>query len=639
MTSAHNNSFRRSINLLNANLVFVIAASFLEINMTNWGVLFILAQAVVKIVFYSGMYGMFVELASGESIVTGINKLKSNAKDYWKLYTLIVLLHFVIFLIFFLYLPYIPALMKLIHLFLTIFISALIVIVFVSKKYLKPLGLAKRKVMVKARDAVILLLLYLILIAYSILPLITDIHVSRFVIISLFFRAYISSLFFLYLAHLVINNYPEIRQSFAFKNELYLINPIEGGGVFFHWVMYFMLRGQPPPAWITILKALTPERYHIRVFNRAIWHPCYFASGKLVGISCSTTNNSPEAYKLAKEFKKRGSTVIMGGLHVQAFPQEALEYCDSVVLGEAEGIWSQVIEDYENHCLQKEYYPREDESAYQRIHQYQRNLSSNVIQSCIETTRGCKYNCYFCALRNMKLSHHRKPVSEVIDLVKRLGKKNKTFTFLDNNLYSDPEYLRELFQALKPLKIKWLAASTLEIAEDDTLLSLAKESGCCLLYLGYEIAPGMKEQKQGGKLSMAQQYLELSHKIQKKGILIRAHYILGFDFQGLKSFWDLFIFNLRLRPLLLALFILTPLPGSPFFNHILPQNRIKTLNWRNYNVGNLVFKSEKIPAFFLRQPFYSFYLLFMFIFTTKFGWIVGVLLVLNCVLIIVNVFP
>lgn len=634
MRSFRNSLSYRSLSILSSCLLFVGIATVLELPIISsfipmavrrsiLGGVGIVGLAIFKIYFYSGMYGVLLEIVSGEEIVFSYRKFNANAKRFWKIYVLVAFLPFVTYFLLFALWPQGKMTLSSVTSYGDILFNGLLVYLLVLQKYLKEFNLPQRSASLPTEDALFLLFLLLANISVYNLPLFFDLPPFRFERLSVVFFQYSHILVFLCLAHIVLGRYPEIRERFTFGSELYLINPSGGGALWF--LASFFLRNHPP--WFVVLAALTPERYHIRKFNRIFWHQRYFASGKLIAISCYSTN-SVEAYKIAKEFKKRGSTVIMGGPHVMFVPDEALEFCDSVVVGEAEGVWPQVIMDYENQCLKKKYFPRDDETAFQKVHQFLLNSPPEIIKDFLETTRGCKFHCYFCAIPNLgRTCLRKKPVSEIVELIQKIQPKYQLINFLDNNIYSDPAYAKELFLAIKPLRIKWSASSSIDIAQNEELLSLAKASGCRMLLFGYEISAESQEQSQGGKFAMAKKYLELTRKVQKKGISIKAHVIAGFDADNLRSLWKLWVFCLRVNPLQTGLSILTPLPGSLFFNDALMQNRILNLNWRNYAAQHPVFRFKQLPLGFFSQYFYSVFLFFFVLLSSSSGRIIFIIYV------------
>ena len=356
----------------------------------------------------------------------------------------------------------------------------------------------------------------------------------------------------------------------------------------------------------------------LALIYRALWHKRYFTSNKLVAITCYTCN-SAEAYRIAKGFKECGSKVVMGGPHVSYLADEALEFCDSVVIGEMEGIWKDVIKDYENGELKAKYMGGATQDYHKEVHQELLNSPPNVIKGFLETTRGCKFKCHFCTVPSLSDgSLRKKPVFEVVELIKKIKHKYKYVTFIDNNIYNDPGYAKELFKALKPLKIKWGTQCTIDIAKNDETLRLARESGCSALLIGFEISGKSEDKMLGGKLAMAEKYLQYAKKIKQMGIKIKAHYIFGFEHDNFKNLVGMWKFCLKLNPFVSVFSILTPLPGSQFYHDMLKENRIMNLNWRYYGLQSPVCKHKNMNFIHLTL-FYRFIFLFFLFSTSKFG--------------------
>jgi radical SAM superfamily enzyme YgiQ (UPF0313 family) len=173
-------------------------------------------------------------------------------------------------------------------------------------------------------------------------------------------------------------------------------------------------------------------------------------------------------------------------------------------------------------------------------------------------------------------------------LIKKIKPRYSNVTFIDNNIYSDPAYSRELFIALKPLKIRWSSQCSIDIAKNQETLKLARESGCDELLIGYEVSGGSSEKNQGGKFAMAQKYLEYTNIIKKAGINIKGHFIFGFDSDDFKTLLQLWKFCFSIMPQFTIISMLTPLPGSGVYRDMLAQDRIINLNWRSYALNRLV---------------------------------------------------
>jgi len=433
-----------------------------------------------------------------------------------------------------------------------------------------------------------------------------------------FMFSYIHVFEFIFCSLGILDNYPQIKEKFISSKEIFLINPMAadivqsfGFRIFVPW---------HPPAFV-VLKALTPKTYKFREFNQVIWHERYYKNNGLVCITSFTTN-CYEAYKIAKEFKKRGAKVVMGGPHVTYLPNEALAFCDSVIIGQAEGVWRQVISDYEQGTLKSQYKGPANEEDYALVHQELLNAPPNITKDFLETTRGCKFRCHFCSVPALSGGQVRtKSINDIIDLVKKLKPHYPLIKFIDNNIYSDPGYAKELFVALKPLNIKWKSACTIDIAKNEETLKLARESGCDGLFFGYEVSGGSLEKNQGGKFAMAQKYVEYTQIIKKSGIKIAGSFIFGFDSDNLRSF-----FQLSVMPDVSHVAMLTPLPGSVLFREMLTKDRIINMNWRSHDYNRLVVRHPNMDHRWVSFLFPA--LRIFFLVTTNFSGLMVLVIIL-----------
>jgi hypothetical protein len=371
------------------------------------------------------------------------------------------------------------------------------------------------------------------------------------------------------------------------------------------------------PFVFVVLKALTPQGYSFREYNRTPWREDLYQGGSLVAITC-LTSNAIEAYKIAKEFRKRGSKVIMGGAHVTAFPDEALEFCDAVVIGPAESVWTKLVEDYEQGCLKRTYAAPPTCEGYEKVLSFLSAQSAEVIADCLETTRGCKFNCYFCGGGHLKVGHHTHAVDLVVDLVKKVSKYRQRVLFIDDNIYSDPAYAKELFRRLKPLNIEWEGNSSLDIAKDPEAVRLCKESGCVRLAIGYEIFPGSKEVSRGGKFMMADDYVKLTRVLQKSGIPVKANLMYGSVTDDFSTFWKMWWFVIRLFPRGSLMTLLTPKPNSAFYEDVSKQDDFINLNWNKVNGYTLTYRHPRLNNPLFRDGF-IFVATFFFLTTSFLG--------------------
>ncbi|MFC1703542.1 B12-binding domain-containing radical SAM protein [Candidatus Omnitrophota bacterium] len=578
---------RKSFSILNSVIILVFFAFLLDLackwtSQHPFSLLTLFIIFPLKVYLFSGIYGTLAELASGKEMVVSVALLKNNVRKFWKPYIAFALFHVAAH-------PYSPlAATSSLGPFNSI-IACIFIYWVIVRKCLSPRDLAKRKIAIAPQLTFSLLALYLLQIALF-YPL-GFTGLGRWYSLILFASRYIHFLIVLSITLSVFDVYPEIKKNRIHQKEIFLVNPV-GGGVFNSFSLIATRFLYPP--FFLILKTLTPKHYHFKEFNRVNFYDRYYKSNVLVAISCYTSN-CQEAYKIAKEFKKRGATVIMGGPHVTYLSDEALEFCNSVVLGEAEGVWKQVIKDYENGCLQEKYVAQPLEKYYQEVQPGILNASPHMIKDYLEASRGCKYRCDFCTVPNFNgVPLRKKPIRLLLAQIKRFNQSHKKVSFLDNNMYADPHYAEKLFKALKPLKIKWGGQCTIDIARDAQTIQLLKDSGCDRILFGYEIFGDSQEKKQGGKYGLSEKYLQFTKRIKKARIAIKGQFIFGYDSDNLKNLLRLWKFSFLLSPSRIGLSILTPVPGAPMYYTILRENRLTSLNWRNFDCFNLVFQHARL---------------------------------------------
>lgn len=587
-------------------LAFLIDVFYAQFGLPYFGVFALLLFFPLQVFLYSGVLGNLIEIISGEEVFLNYFHVRDNFKRFWKIYVLLqaipLALHLILSSIF--GLENIPAaVVKTSFNFLILYALAEFMI---TVKYVKPLEIPTRKIKISANNAALFFLLYAAELAVFCHPLFWDNNKIGLSNIFAFLSVILQFLQFIFIAVLIMDNYPEVLKKFSSQKEIYVVIPI-AGGIMSGLSLPLLFRGNY--SLYAILKALSPPDYMVRQFNRFVWRPRYYRSGKLVAIT-SFTSNCQEAYKIAKEFRRNGSKVIMGGPHVNYLPEEALEFCDSIVVGEAESVWEEIVRDYENNCLKRRYFGTADADMHEKVQDKLLALPPELIRDCLEPTRGCKFQCHFCTIPGMSGGKARKkPIESVLALVNKVREKYPSLNFIDNNIYNDPTYARELFKALKPLNVRWQSQCTIDIAKNEETLKLAKESGCELLLFGYEISGDSLEKERGGKFGMSANYLKYTEIVKQHGIQIKAHFIFGFDNDTFKDMFRLWKFCFKVRGLTSAVSLLTPLPGSQLFHEMLAQNRVTNLNWRNYGCHSLVFRHPRMNNFLLNclYPVFSYF--------------------------------
>lgn len=302
----------------------------------------------------------------------------------------------------------------------------------------------------------------------------------------------------------------------------------------------------------------------------------------LIAITVNTPNAS-HCYEISEEFRTRGSKVVFGGPHSTLLPHEAIQFCDYIIIGEAEETWPQFLEDFYVNKANKEY--KADKEIYlEDIPVPRRDLIKGrfLTNGSVFATRGCPYQCRYCNLKQIYFNSFRsRPTEQVIEDIKSIP--SKYFVFWDDNFLGDKEYAKKLMKKLSGLNKKWAAQVTLEACEDVELLKLAKNSGCIYFFVGLESFSEDSLLSVNKTINNVDKYKEVIDLIHKNGISIQAGIIFGFDTDTKDIFKKTLEACIHLGIDGVTASILTPLPRTPIYHQLKKENRLISTDWTYYN--------------------------------------------------------
>jgi radical SAM superfamily enzyme YgiQ (UPF0313 family) len=347
-----------------------------------------------------------------------------------------------------------------------------------------------------------------------------------------------------------------------------------------------------PPLALPLLAAMAPPGVKVRLIDEALEDVDLSISADLVGLSVMTPT-APRAYALGRHFRSRGIKVVMGGVHPSTLPEECLEESDAVVIGEAERLWPKLLGDAARGRLEKVYqngqpFSLEDLPAPRwdliREKRY-------FVPRTVQVSRGCPMGCSFCSVSSFfGRTHRTRPIPQVLEEIKALRKR--FFVFVDDNIAGDPDYAKELFAAMAPLKKRWVGQASISIAEDGELLRLASRSGCIGLLIGFEsISPDVLRSI-GKQVNLRRTYEEAIQKIYAHGIHIQGSFILGFDGDTPERVRSTVEFVRKNRITGVNYCHLTPFPGTKLFRELESEGRILHRDWSKYDRQNIVFQPK-----------------------------------------------
>jgi radical SAM superfamily enzyme YgiQ (UPF0313 family) len=380
------------------------------------------------------------------------------------------------------------------------------------------------------------------------------------------------------------------------KKRLLLINPVNSGqsGLTVNRSSVF------PPLGLGIIAALTPDDFEIQLIDENI-EPFRFITADLVGITAFTASVN-RAYQIADVYREQKIPVIMGGIHASMLPEEALNHVDSVVIGEAETIWEQVINDFRKAELKRTYQGRLSELVNMVIPR--RDLfSEKYLFATIQTSRGCPMDCYFCSVTPFNGEKYRqRPYEEVLDELEQIPQK--MIFFLDDNILGYGKEAEErairLFKRMvnRGLNKSWFCQASLNFGNNEEVLKWAAKSGCKMVFIGLESADPEELQEMHKSLNLRLEYDRAFQKIHKYGIVILGAFIFGSDAETKEGIVRKTKYILKSPIDVVQTTTLTPLPGTRLFKQYQDQKRL-VLNdfpadWRHYNMTELTYTIKHI---------------------------------------------
>jgi radical SAM superfamily enzyme YgiQ (UPF0313 family) len=291
-----------------------------------------------------------------------------------------------------------------------------------------------------------------------------------------------------------------------------------------------------------------------------------------------------EAYAVADFYRARGVPVVMGGLHVTSLPDEALEHCTSVVAGEGEPSWPEVLDDFEHGRL-KPFYNQSPRGQYDLreapLPRFDLLDPEQYNRITVQTSRGCPHRCEFCASSILLTPRYKvKPVEKVIaelQAIKRIWPR-PFIEFADDNSFVHREHYKRLLRELAREDLRWFTEADLGVAQDEELLGLMRDSGCQQVLIGLESPRRSSisglETNSNWKARQLDRYKEAIAKIQARGITVNGCFILGLDGDTPEVFDEVLEFVRDSGLYEVQVTYLTAFPGTPLYARLKAEGRI-----------------------------------------------------------------
>lgn len=354
------------------------------------------------------------------------------------------------------------------------------------------------------------------------------------------------------------------------------------------------------------IAALTPPDWDIEILDTRV-NPVVDFNQKvdLVALTAFTAE-IPSAFEIADRFRAKGVKVVMGGIHVSALPEEALQHADSVVVGEAEGVWQTLLQDFEKENLQRIYRAgclvSMENMAIPRRDLLSRKMYVTGFNT-LQATRGCPYNCEYCTVTAFFGKKFRtRPVPEVIEEIRAFD--TREFFFADDNIIGQPKYAKELLTALVPLKRVWGGQTTVHLAKDEELLDLYARSGGKYAFIGFETLSEENLANMNKSWNSPDGYKEAIRRIHKAGINILGSFMFGLDGDDSSVFQKTVDFIMESSIDAVQFNILTPFPGTELYDQMDRDGRIIDRDWAKYHTSEVVFSPKNMSVEELQRGYW-----------------------------------
>jgi radical SAM superfamily enzyme YgiQ (UPF0313 family) len=362
-----------------------------------------------------------------------------------------------------------------------------------------------------------------------------------------------------------------------------------------------------PPLNLLTIASHTPQDIQIRFIDENIETIDFTEEFDMVGIT-AMSQQAYRAYEIAREYKNKNIPVAMGGIHATVLPDEALEYADSIFIGEAESTWETYLNDLKSGSEKRIYkcinlsnlnnslIPRYDLIKYELF----KSKDAFIRLIPVQATRGCPHDCNFCIVPEYYGRRIRKKgTSQVIKEIEYLKRLNydSLLLFVDDNLFVDRSYIKALMRELIPLKVNYIAQTDIKVAADPEILELAYRSGCILMLIGFESidSQNLSEiNRNQWKMKQLNSYSESIRRIQENGIIVFGSFIIGFENDNVSTFQKIRDFVLE-HNISAHFTMLTALPGSRLYEQFRNEDRFfKDVFWDDFSFYNINFRHAHI---------------------------------------------
>ncbi|MFH2006092.1 MAG: radical SAM protein [bacterium] len=360
-----------------------------------------------------------------------------------------------------------------------------------------------------------------------------------------------------------------------------------------------------PPMGLGTLASRTPYDYAVSIVDENVETLDFDTAADLVAVT-STTPQAPRAYEILGEFRRRGVPTILGGIHASVLPDEAARYADTVVIGEADDLWTGILDDFDQGALRSTYRAGFFPSLENQPRMRRELFAKKYFVQTVQTSRGCPCDCNFCSVTSFNGRRYRfRPVREVIDELAHL-RENRIFISDDSIVglgHRCTEHAIQLFEGMRGLGKSWGSQVCITIAEHDELLRAAAAAGANTVYIGFESvdSAGLESMDKHVNLRPAiRNFKDAIKKLHDHGIGVIGGFILGSDGDTPDIFDKTIDFIGETAIDGCQFTLMTPFPGTRLFEQMQRENRLLYTDfpndWARYHCYDAVIRPRHMTV-------------------------------------------
>jgi radical SAM superfamily enzyme YgiQ (UPF0313 family) len=315
--------------------------------------------------------------------------------------------------------------------------------------------------------------------------------------------------------------------------------------------------------------------------------------------------NAYRAYRIADHYRKRGAYVLLGGLHVTSLPDEAAPHADTIFIGPGDHTFPQFLRDFAAGSPQRRY--ESSVRTLEGLPPIRRDLIQRhryLVPNSIVVSRGCPHHCNFCykdAFFAGGRSFYTQLVDDALAEIARLPGRH--LYFLDDHLFGNSRFARDMFRGMKGMGRVFQAAATVDSILRDDLIEEAAAAGLRSLFVGFETLSSSGLAGAGKRQNLGLSYREVVRRLDSLGIMINGSFVFGLDGDDRDVFSRTVDWAIQSGITTATFHILTPYPGTALFADMDARNRIETRNWDLYDTRHVVYRPSRLTPDELKRGY------------------------------------